>query len=260
MAIINCPECGKEISDKAEKCIYCGKVFEENIEPIQKQICTECGAELDNDATICSQCGCPINPHKKKTGFLKNKTLIIAIICILGISCIIVGINIVKSQQNKSKFNKYIDTLVLAETTMYEGAVNAEELTDLTSRVWHDAIYQEKDSITEKYVYVGDEYVDDFNTALLLLFLDDSTTEKIEKINENQEKVKEHMKQLQDVPEGLERCFDTITELYDSYGALTDLAIEPSGSYTSFTDAVNSAINDFSSAYKKLESQIPAKK
>ena len=76
----------------------------------------------------------------------------------------------------------------------------------------------------------------------------------------NQEKVKEHMKQLQDVPEGLERCFDTITELYDSYGALTDLAIEPTGSYTSFTDAVNSAVNDFSSAYKKLESQIPAKK
>ena len=24
MAIINCPECGKEISDKAEKCIHCG--------------------------------------------------------------------------------------------------------------------------------------------------------------------------------------------------------------------------------------------
>lgn len=24
MAIINCPECGKEISDKSEKCIHCG--------------------------------------------------------------------------------------------------------------------------------------------------------------------------------------------------------------------------------------------
>ena len=24
MALINCPECGKEISDKAEKCIHCG--------------------------------------------------------------------------------------------------------------------------------------------------------------------------------------------------------------------------------------------
>lgn len=24
MALINCPECGKEISDSAEKCIHCG--------------------------------------------------------------------------------------------------------------------------------------------------------------------------------------------------------------------------------------------
>ena len=24
MALIKCPECGKEISDKSEKCIHCG--------------------------------------------------------------------------------------------------------------------------------------------------------------------------------------------------------------------------------------------
>lgn len=24
MSLINCPECGKEISDKSEKCIHCG--------------------------------------------------------------------------------------------------------------------------------------------------------------------------------------------------------------------------------------------
>ena len=27
MAMIQCPECGQEISDKAKKCIHCGKVF-----------------------------------------------------------------------------------------------------------------------------------------------------------------------------------------------------------------------------------------
>ena len=29
MAIINCPECGKEISDKSETCIYCGYPLKE---------------------------------------------------------------------------------------------------------------------------------------------------------------------------------------------------------------------------------------
>ena len=31
MAMIKCPECGQEISDKAKKCVYCGFVFEEEI-------------------------------------------------------------------------------------------------------------------------------------------------------------------------------------------------------------------------------------
>lgn len=31
MAIIKCPECENEISDKAKKCIHCGKVFEEHV-------------------------------------------------------------------------------------------------------------------------------------------------------------------------------------------------------------------------------------
>jgi len=31
MALIKCPECGKEISDKAKKCIHCGSItYEKN--------------------------------------------------------------------------------------------------------------------------------------------------------------------------------------------------------------------------------------
>ena len=30
MALINCPECGKEISDKAKQCVYCGYPINES--------------------------------------------------------------------------------------------------------------------------------------------------------------------------------------------------------------------------------------
>ncbi len=33
MAMINCPECGKEISDKAKNCIYCGYPVNEESNP-----------------------------------------------------------------------------------------------------------------------------------------------------------------------------------------------------------------------------------
>ena len=40
MAIINCPECGKEISDKAETCIYCGYPLKEPMkeEALKKEV------------------------------------------------------------------------------------------------------------------------------------------------------------------------------------------------------------------------------
>ena len=32
MAMIKCPECGQEISDKAKKCIHCGKILVKDTE------------------------------------------------------------------------------------------------------------------------------------------------------------------------------------------------------------------------------------
>lgn len=55
MALINCPECGKQISDKAEKCPKCGKKLNEN-----KKICSECGTELNEDEKVCHNCGYPV--------------------------------------------------------------------------------------------------------------------------------------------------------------------------------------------------------
>lgn len=51
MALINCPECGKEISDKANMCPNCGN-------PVaKKKYCKFCGDEIDIDCVICPKCG-----------------------------------------------------------------------------------------------------------------------------------------------------------------------------------------------------------
>lgn len=39
MALINCPECGKEVSDKAEACIHCGAPLKEKpLEPVMVNV------------------------------------------------------------------------------------------------------------------------------------------------------------------------------------------------------------------------------
>lgn len=62
MAMIQCPECGQEISDKAKKCIHCGKVLIED----PKKFCAECGKEIPMDSEECPFCGCPVAPEKKE--------------------------------------------------------------------------------------------------------------------------------------------------------------------------------------------------
>lgn len=50
MALINCPECGKEISDKSKQCIHCGYPLE------QKNICLVNGKEQDLSFLIDGSC------------------------------------------------------------------------------------------------------------------------------------------------------------------------------------------------------------
>ncbi len=59
--IINCPECGKEISDKAEICIGCGfpiKKYLENEETKNNErICPYCGSKNLDKNGYCDDCG-----------------------------------------------------------------------------------------------------------------------------------------------------------------------------------------------------------
>ncbi len=68
MALINCPRCKKEISNKATKCINCGYILKQETPKIEKK-CTECGAILADDAKACYNCNCPVEDS------IKNKKI-----------------------------------------------------------------------------------------------------------------------------------------------------------------------------------------
>lgn len=53
MALINCPECGKEVSDQAVSCPNCGTP----INKVEKKFCLHCGEKIDKDCVICPKCG-----------------------------------------------------------------------------------------------------------------------------------------------------------------------------------------------------------
>lgn len=56
MALIQCPYCGKQVSDKAVNCPHCGA----DLTKPKKLFCAECGAEIPAGAMTCPNCGWPV--------------------------------------------------------------------------------------------------------------------------------------------------------------------------------------------------------
>lgn len=56
MALIKCPECGKEVSDKAKKCIHCGQPLVDEVAIIDKVKCSNCGNIISDDAPLVWKC------------------------------------------------------------------------------------------------------------------------------------------------------------------------------------------------------------
>jgi hypothetical protein len=245
MPLIHCPECGIEISDKVKTCPHCGYPFDsltENNDEMQK-------VEISS-----------VRLHQKNPEKTKKILMGIGTLVIVAILATIV-ILFVNYQNQKKAFNSYIDNLTEISMIMLTGGAKAEELNNLTAKVWRNSIYEESDPETDEFTKDSRGiFYDDFNDALSSLYFDNSTQESISEIEKNQELVQLMMKDLQNPPDDLENCYETVTDLYTAYRSLTDLAINPSGSLQSFSEAKNEKVDTFLDLFKRLESQIPDKK
>ncbi len=76
MSLINCKECGKQISDKAKKCPHCG--VENNL-----VTCPECKKMIESSLNVCPNCGYEIKKGQDKRKF-STGIVIWIIICIIS--------------------------------------------------------------------------------------------------------------------------------------------------------------------------------
>ena len=256
--MIKCPNCGKEISDKAKKCVHCGFVFEEEINKEVK--CAECGSILTDDMDTCPNCGCPIEVLKKdepqkvevtnvKLSVNKKKTKVIVSVIII----IILGVLGIKFMSASNSKKTYADNYKEIVSLMLTGASEAESAGTLIHDVWYNTIYEVSDSTTDEYTkdYRG-YFNDDFNSSLLTLMMSDDFSSDIEFIQNNQEEVQKMMKDMQNPPEEYEEAYEALKEFYDAYTELVNLAIEPSGNLSSYTSSFNEADSETINAYQAV--------
>lgn len=279
MAMIQCPNCGKDVSDQAQKCVHCGYTLKETPPPV----CPECGAELEEGATVCKNCGCPITsamesvstsdaPQKVEVAKVsaipqvpRKKILILAFAAIAFI-CAAFGIRAILHQQEEEKYQQMVQSygvnLKNTVDVMLSGAADAERCGNLIIKVWNNSIFEENDNETDKYTvksrsltlggwYNYDFY--DFNTALSNLFSDEDFSSKIDEIAENQETVSAMMKDLQSPPEEWENAYHDLQDFYDAYLTLTNMAVNPTGSLQTFSASFHEADTETVNCYNKME-------
>lgn len=249
MALIQCPECNKEISDKAINCPHCGCPLAENKPE---------SFPVDRNAVAA------------RSKISKYSAASIVIVVVAVVALVIVFLSVFRANQRE----EYIDNLLDAKSLMLSGAAKAESLCNLTRSVWSNTIYKEFDSETYKYTlkdykdgvsyhyYVAaddDDFNDDFNTSLMRLFADSSVQQSIIEIEAYRSLVDEAMKSLQNPTDEFAACFDTLSDMYDSYWELTNLAVSPSGNLITYSENLVACDEAFMRHYNKLDTQIPEK-
>lgn len=260
MALINCPGCGKGISDKAFVCPQCGTQLQEK--EILAKHCQECGEELTNEETVCHKCGCPVSLEKSSIDlengikFSKKKTAVIVVIIIAIIGIIFAVNNYQKQAAEKQISEDYATNLELASYSMLDGAFDAENAGNLIHSVWYNTIFDISDSETDQYTKTNGVSNNDFNDSLQALFSDSSFQATISSIKSNQETTKSLIKELTNPPEEYAEAYSTLKDYYDAYLELTNLVINPTGSLQSFTSDFNSADSEVSKCYEAMKIYI----
>lgn len=179
--------------------------------------------------------------RKKHTGLI--------IFIVILIAAAIVGFGVV---QNVKKAEYYSDMETISYT-MLDGAAKAEDAGNLIKSVWHNAIFEERDSKTDKYTIENGEFVDDFNDALDNLFEDEEFINSISEIKDNQSEAADLMRKLTNPPKKYEEAYSILKIYYDNYLKMTNAVISPSGSLNTFSEDFNSYDSETVDSYQKMK-------
>lgn len=140
MALVKCPECGKEISDSALACPHCGcpsDIIKEKIElkkiedakPKMVKACSCCGLIIWNKDALgyqenyCLECDSRNIPHN---------------LVELPILCEDFENKLyIKKNESDAEIHKYIDSIRAAEREIYENYVEKFETLDMSTETWN---------------------------------------------------------------------------------------------------------------------------
>lgn len=221
--------------------------------------CRNCGKEIEENSDFCNHCGINLKEENFKKEKKNRKPIIIVIILILIASLIISGIVIINIRKNKEK--EYHDLLIKTGSKLYVSEIVAEFHAAYITQIWYNAIFDKRDTYTDKYIYV-DEYGYGFksNVTFSKAIENYLTTNKsqISKLEEYQNEIQQDMIKLQQTPNSeYSLALNSLQNMYAKFNTVLDLVSSPTGAYKDYAEKWHGYSEDFKAEYDKLIVLIP---
>lgn len=265
MALLTCPECGKEISDQAKACPHCGYPIHTQEdpspgEPSEAALVPTQPSQEDVPLQDAQPSEEPAEPPKKKK---KKGKIVAAVLAALLVAGGLAGVSVhqiqLKAEEERLRLAEeqqkadYIENVSEVVSKIDLELLQAHLLCQITSAVWHDAVFNKySNPSTSPYVVGGN-----INLSIQKLYDDPFTAGTVEKIKKSQNEIAEKMKNLQNPPEEYRDLYESINDYYIEYQALSNLAITPSGNLTQFNDNIEKHYNDAQVLFSKISIQLP---
>lgn len=233
MALIKCPECGKEISDTSKACVHCGFKLE-------------------------------VSEKEKK----KNKKKIVKIVIILVVVALLAGLvlfiraKVAESKaraqeiRERSRAELYKSDLYLISFKILSAGAETERCGNLVRDVWYNTIWEKDDPDTDIYTKSNGVFYDDFNDALAVLFASDTYKTYVTNIKDYKTEISTSMKDMKNPPEDYADAYEALKDFYDEFISFSNICINPSGNYNTYSSNFTTGDNSLMAAYNKLEPYI----
>lgn len=234
--------------------------------------CNNC--ELDFKGTICPNCNTSINQgdsttntldinseytqttsldgiQKVKRGGKLNRNIIFGVISVIILIIALICIKLISLQRETESIkllNKvYSDALA--------GGVVCENVGNMTTTIWNNAIFENEDPDTDIYTrYLnGVGGFMDFNDSLYAYFLNGDYGDKIETAKTYSDYINQDIKKLSKIPKKLNEHYSAAKEVRSSYGALLKIVEDPSGNLETFSNNFNDSDQSLSDACDDLK-------
>lgn len=175
---------------------------------------------------------------------------------------------------NSEETTSYRSDLQSVADKMLENGTTVETLLDQYSKVWSYSIESKgaipvqdmmaltgfsEDKVRDHFEINGaGNITDDFSTNIHSLNLYYDSIGSLEEIEEASKDIKSKITELNESPEGYEKVYDEILDMYTYSEEYIEMALNPNGSLQSFNQNKNQLSSDILSKHKRIEATMPS--